>query len=937
MLDGMSPGLPRILPVPLVLVAFLAAGLFSALRLEGSLREAVLRSLTVLTGLVAVGLLWRNHPREAGPERSGWRLVTLAALFWVFGVAVQGLDTQGGEVYRRFHLGDIFFVVAAVLGLTGLVRLPCRVIGPEGRNLAWLDLGIAGISAGSLYWHMILVPSLLDQGDRTVGRLTLSLVYPVLESLLLMTCVDLIVRGPRRTEGTNAYRWAAAAFLTLLAGDVMFEAFPHLWSTTLGRVLLHGTNMVFAAAAAMGAWSLGSTSVSEAPPQGPSTLKALRESLVPLAWIAAPGLALAWTLVTSGPSDSIVLLVAGLVMVPLVVARQRLAQKRLQAHLRTSLLTSLLPVTLGLQLLGVIVVALVLAQHGIQTARRIALAEASEWAFRADEAIRHSGAAGAMRLEKTRPGKDLRLALLAPYRQAETFLGDTLPEALARDIFHKPGGDALWKPGKGRDRELLVWVRLRESHEVLVTSTPLPVLLRPARKAEALVLILFALTAVLTVYAVTSLARRLTAPLETLTQAASRIQAGSLELGELESGPDEVGRLGMALRGMVERLSGHLDELTRLAQKAEEASRAKSRFLANMSHEIRTPLNGILGMAELLDGSQLPGSERRWVHAMRSSAESLRDLLGDILDLSKIEAGHMRVESLPLDPDALLRDVEALFQPVALAKGVRLVLESESPPGRDVLGDPVRIRQILSNLVSNALKFTLQGEVAIRSRLGNGLWTISVEDTGTGIPPEATSRIWLAFSQADESTTRRFGGTGLGLSISRQLARLMGGELRLVRSVPGEGSRFAVELPATLVDRAPAQPAPPATEIPAAALRILVAEDNAVNQKVVLGFLRRLGYQPKLAIDGREALSAGLESPWDVILMDVHMPVMDGLEASRSLREAGYKGPIWALTASTLPEERDRCREAGMDGFLAKPLSLADLRTALQGVGPAQT
>ena len=933
----MSPGLPRTLPVPTILLALLGAGVVLLPFLEGLVLESVIRSITAILGGLAVRFLVRNLPLEPGPERDGWRLVALGAFLWVLGILARGLDTATGDAFRRFHLGDVFFVPAALVSLVGLVRLPCRQLGSEGRNLAWLDLAIAGISAGSLYWHMVLVPSVIDEGGRSPWRLGLALLYPILESLLLLTCVDLLVRGPRRLESQMAYRWASVAFLTLLAGDVTMEAIPHLWASREGSILLHATNLVFAGAAAMGAWSLGNKEARLPATTGPSTLKALRESLVPLAWIAAPGLALAWTLVTNGPGDSMVLLAAGLVLVPLVVARQRLAQMRLQAHLRTSLLTTMLPVTLGLQLLGVIVVALVLAQHGIQTARRIALAEASEWAFRADEAIRLSGAAGALRLEKSRPGESLRIALMAPYRQPDEFLGDTLPTSLALEIFQEPGGDALWKPGKGRDRELLVWVRLRESREILVTSTPLPVLLGPARKAEALVLLLFALTAVLTVYAVTTLARRLTAPLENLTKAASRIQAGSLELGELESGPDEVGRLGTALRGMVARLSGHLDELTRLAQKAEEASRAKSRFLANMSHEIRTPLNGILGMAELLDGSQLPGSERRWVHAMRSSAESLRDLLGDILDLSKIEAGHMRVESLPLDPDALLRDVEALFQPVALAKGVRLVLECRCPPDRDVLGDPVRIRQILSNLVSNALKFTLQGEVAIRSKVEKDLWTIAVEDTGTGIPAEATSKIWLAFSQADESTTRRFGGTGLGLSISRQLARLMGGELRLVRSVPGEGSRFAVELPATLVDRAPAPPALPQTETPASALRILVAEDNAVNQKVVLGFLRRLGYQPKLAIDGREALSAGLESSWDVILMDVHMPVMDGLEASRSLRQAGYKGPIWALTASTLPEERDRCREAGMDGFLAKPLSLADLRTALQGVGPART
>jgi hypothetical protein len=435
MLEAMSPGLPRFLPVPSILVASLVVALTAALRLDGSLREAVLRTITVGVGFTAVWLLWKNHPRDHGPERDGWRLVALGAFLWVLGIVFRGLDSYTGDVSRRFHLGDLFFIPAALLGLVGLVRLPCRQIAHEGRNLAWLDLGIAGISAGSLYWHMVLVPSLLNEGDRTPGRLALSLLYPVLESLLLMTCVDLIVRGPRRLEGLMAYRWAAAAFLTLLAGDVALEAVPHLWATTEGRVLLHGTNMLFAAAAAMGAWSLGSTARGESSLQGPSTLKALRESLVPLAWIAAPGLALAWTLVTSGPGESIVLLLAGIVLVPLVVARQRLAQLRLQAQLRTSLLTSLLPVTLGLQLMGVIVVAVVLAQHGIQTARRIALAEASQWAFRADEAIRSSGAAGALRLEDSRSAEGLRIALLAPYRHSREFLADSLPSALARDIF----------------------------------------------------------------------------------------------------------------------------------------------------------------------------------------------------------------------------------------------------------------------------------------------------------------------------------------------------------------------------------------------------------------------------------------------------------------------------------------------------------------------
>jgi len=932
----MLAGMTRRLPLyPLVLSAMVAFGLCVPSWLTGPEREVVLRGVTSILGLVAVAFLWRNHPRDHGPERDGWRLVTLAMALWVTGIVLQTIETASGEVFREFNLGDTFFLPAALVGLVGLVRLPCREIRAHERTLAWLDLGIAGLSAGSLYWHMVLVPTLQDAGQRSPARLLLSLLYPVLEFLLLMICVDLLVRGPRRRAGRSAYRWATAAFLVLLAGDVALEAGPGMWETTQGRLLLHASNILFAALAAMGAYRLAAPAP-ERDREGAETLGALRESLVPLAWIGAPGLALAWTLVTGGPQDSVVLLAAAACLIPLVVVRQRLSQQRLQAHLRTSLLTSLLPVTLGLQLLGVLVVALVLAQHGIQAARRIAVAEASQWASRADDAIRVSGAQAVHRLEGQSARDRRRMVLLAPYMPADSFLGDPLPDDLSGDMFRIPQGDAIWRPGPGRDRELMVWERLPESGEVLVTSTPLPVLLRSARDAEAMVLLLFSLTAVFTVVVVTSIARKLTAPLEQLTRAASRIQAGSLELPELAHGPDEVGRLGEALDAMVRRLSGHLDELVELAQKAEEANRAKSRFLANMSHEIRTPLNGILGMAELLDGSSLPGSERRWVQDLRSSAESLRDLLGDILDLSKIEAGRMTVEAIPFDPEVLLRDLDALFRPGAQAKGLALVVVGEAPLDRDVLGDPVRIRQILTNLVSNAVKFTLAGTVEIRSVLTETLWTIAVEDTGTGIPEEARARIWEVFAQADESTTRRFGGTGLGLSISRQLARLMGGDLRLERSGPGAGSRFVLELPVELRPREARPPVPASGETVASGWKILVAEDNAVNQKVILGFLRRLGCSPQLAVDGREALEAARHGTWDLILMDVHMPVMDGLEAAGILRAEGYRGPIWALTASTLLEERDRCRASGMDGFLPKPLRLEELRTALQGLGAAR-
>jgi signal transduction histidine kinase/ActR/RegA family two-component response regulator len=690
--------------------------------------------------------------------------------------------------------------------------------------------------------------------------------------------------------------------------------------------------MIFAGLLALAALRLDRRDVRREVRDEARTVRALRESLVPLAWVAIPGIALAWSLVTDGPRDSLILLVATVFLVPLVLARQRMAQQRLQAHLRTSLLTSLLPVTLGLQLLGVITVAFVLAYHGIHTARRIAEAEASQWAMRVDHSLSSQGLAAARLIEGRQTRDGTRLFVLRMLDGGRHELLDQLPRDIGERLFREHSGNATWRPTVGRHRELLVWERLPEAKAVLVLSTPVPKLLQAARNAETLVLLLFSLTALSTVLAVMALARRLTAPLESLTRAAGEIEAGAFRLPKLAHGPDEVGRLGAALESMVRRLSGNLDEQRRLALRAEEASQAKSRFLANMSHEIRTPLNGILGMAELLDGTALPGSERRWVQAMRSSAESLRDLLGDILDLSKIEAGHMAIERVPLDPTQLLRDVESLFHPVALSKGLALSFRIDHPEGMDVNNDPVRIRQILTNLVSNALKFTQQGEVVIRSSIRSGRWEIEVEDTGTGIGPEARDRIWEVFAQADESTTRRFGGTGLGLSISRHLARLMAGDLQLVRSVAGKGSLFVFSIPCEVQVRVETPSPVEVADTPLSHLRILVAEDNSVNQKVVLGFLRRLGCSPKLAIDGIETLEAARREPWDVILMDVHMPVMDGLETTRVLRDEGYAGPIWALTASALPDERDRCREAGMDGFLSKPLSLVELKTALQSL-----
>lgn len=922
--------------IPSLVIALLVSSAILALWFEGPVREISLRAVTVALGSLAIRLMWTNHPREMGPERDGWRLVTLAAFLWTVGVGLQTIQTAWGEVFRTFNWGDAFFLPSAICALMGLVRLPCREVREHDRLAAWLDLAIACISSGSLYWHLVLVPSLQAASFRSPARLAISLLYPVFEFLVLMALIDLLVRGPKRHAGTIAYRWGIAAFFTLLAGDVFLQANPELWETPAGRLTLHGSNLLFAAMVAMVGLSLGGLARQKEERERPQILKAIRESLVPVTWVAVPGVALAWSLVTNGPQSAEILIGATILLVPLVIYRLHLAERRLDKHLRTSILTALLPASVGSQLAVSIVVALVLALNGMDAARRVARIETSRWAEKADRAIDKRGAAAIGEIEAAGAIQSARIAILGVPGAHESTLANSLLQRIDLRVFNQPTGDLIWKTGQGMDRELLVWKRLPNSRAILVMSTPLPFLLQSARRAEGVILLLFLLASIFSTLLVTKRAKRLTAPLEDLTGAASRIQAGSLELPPLRHGPDEVGRLGYALEAMVGRLTGHLEDLRELAQRADEANHAKSRFLANMSHEIRTPLNGILGMAELLDGANLPGSERRWVQAMRTSAESLRDLLGDILDLTKIEEGRMRIEHVPFDPEALLRDLNALFQPAAFSKGLGLEVRFEHDPAIDLVSDPVRIKQILTNLLANALKFTEQGKVQLHSRLETGSWIIEVEDTGAGIAPEAQERIWETFSQADESTTRCFGGTGLGLPISRHLAQLMGGQIELARSAPNEGSLFVLRLPVETRERRSKPRAAPAIEAPANGLRVLVAEDNSVNQKVVLGFLNKLGCRGTLARDGLEAVDAARKNNWDVVLMDIHMPHMDGLEAARILRAEGYRGRILALTASALPEEREHCLQAGMDGFLAKPFSLGQLREILQDLVPSR-
>ena len=455
--------------------------------------------------------------------------------------------------------------------------------------------------------------------------------------------------------------------------------------------------------------------------------------------------------------------------------------------------------------------------------------------------------------------------------------------------------------------------------------------------------------------------RALGRPLSLLQQGITSVREGKFEPVQVSSTNDEIQYLGESFNQMIaeinasqkeirqhrdlleERIHQRTEDLEKAMRTALAASQAKSEFLANMSHELRTPMNGLLGMLEVVLDSPLNSDQRDELEIAQRSAYALLALLNDILDLSKIEAGKMMIENIPYEVRTVLEDCVKSFQARAAQKKIALhfVVDPEAPS--KVIGDPLRVRQIAANLLSNALKFTERGAVSLRlsgiaAGPGPAQMSIAVSDTGAGIEADKLTAIFEKFTQADGSITRKYGGTGLGLAITKRLVEMQNGRVQVASQV-GQGSTFTITLPwepvieATPLSSAPSTMRQLAAVVPGQ-VRVLLVEDNLINQKVVLAILRKKGYQIDVANDGREALNRleAAPDPYGIVLMDVQMPVLDGLETTRIIRKNQLwdRLPIVAMTAHAMNGDRERCLQAGMNSYVSKPVQPAHLVSVIE-------